>query len=109
MDRIAVITGSDRGMGKETALALAHNHDTVIMACIDIENANRTCAEIKSLSGNQNVFVYKIDLASMSSIKQFVRSFLQDFDHVNILINNAGIITMNHAITEDGFGNIMAV
>jgi NAD(P)-dependent dehydrogenase (short-subunit alcohol dehydrogenase family) len=96
-------------MGKETALALANNHDTVIMACIDIENANSTCDEIKSLSGNKNVFVYKIDLASSVSIKQFVRSFLQDFDHINILINNAGIITMNHAITGDGFGNIMAV
>ncbi|GHU18878.1 oxidoreductase [Spirochaetia bacterium] len=109
MDRIAIVTGSDRGMGKETALALAHHRYTVIMACIDIPNANITCDEIKSITGNQNVFVYKIDLASIAAIKQFVQSFLQDFDHVNILINNAGIITMDHAITEDGFGNIMAV
>jgi NAD(P)-dependent dehydrogenase (short-subunit alcohol dehydrogenase family) len=109
MDRIAIVTGSDRGMGKETALALANNHDTVIMACIDIENAYTACAEIKALSGNKNVFVYNIDLASGASIKQFVRSFLQDFDHVNILINNAGIITMDYEITEDGFERIMAV
>ncbi|GHT61108.1 oxidoreductase [Spirochaetia bacterium] len=109
MDRIAIVTGSDRGMGRETALALAHHQYTVIMACIDIPNANITCDEIKSITGNKNVFVYKIDLASIAAIKQFVQSFLQDFDHVNILINNAGIITMDHAITEDGFGNIMAV
>jgi NAD(P)-dependent dehydrogenase (short-subunit alcohol dehydrogenase family) len=79
------------------------------MACIDIENANTTCAEVKSLSGNENVFVQKIDLSSGASIKQFVRAFSRDFDHVNILINNAGIITMKHEITEDGFENIMAV
>jgi NAD(P)-dependent dehydrogenase (short-subunit alcohol dehydrogenase family) len=109
MDKIAIVTGSDRGMGKETAFALAHNHHTVIMACIDIPNANATCDEIKSLTGNKNVFVYKIDLASIPAIKQFVRSFLQDFDHVNILINNAGIITMDYKITEDGFEKIMAV
>ncbi|GHV11522.1 oxidoreductase [Spirochaetia bacterium] len=109
IDRIAIVTGSDRGMGKETALALAHNHYTVIMACIDIPNANITCDEIKRMSGTENVFVYNIDLASIASIKQFVRTFLQNFDHVNILINNAGIITMNHEITEDGFEKIMAV
>ncbi|GHT65602.1 oxidoreductase [Spirochaetia bacterium] len=109
MNRIAIVTGSDRGMGKETALALANNHFTVIMACIDIPNANITCAEIKKRSGNENVFVKKIDLSSIASIKQFVQSFLQDFDHVNILINNAGIVTMKHEITEDGFGNIVAV
>jgi NAD(P)-dependent dehydrogenase (short-subunit alcohol dehydrogenase family) len=109
MDRIAIVTGSDRGMGKETALALAKKHYSVIMACIDIPNANCACDEIKALSGNSNVFVYKIDLSSIASIKQFVQSFLQDFDHINILINNAGIITMDYEITEDGFEKIMAV
>ncbi|MDR0877004.1 MAG: SDR family oxidoreductase [Treponema sp.] len=109
MDRIAIVTGSDRGMGKETALALANNHYSVIMACIDIPNASRAGDEIKSMSGNKNVFVYKIDLSSIASIKQFVQSFLRDFDHINILINNAGIITMDHEITEDGFEKIMAV
>jgi NAD(P)-dependent dehydrogenase (short-subunit alcohol dehydrogenase family) len=79
------------------------------MACIDIPNANRTGDEIKKNSGNNNVFVYKIDLSSIASITQFVQSFLQDFDHVNIVINNAGIITMDYEITEDGFEKIMAV
>jgi NAD(P)-dependent dehydrogenase (short-subunit alcohol dehydrogenase family) len=109
MDRVAIVTGSDRGMGKETALALANNHYTVIMACIDIPNANITCDEVKSSSGNKNVFVYKIDLSSIASITQFVQSFLQDFDHINILINNAGITTMDYEITEDGFERTMAV
>ncbi|GHV50820.1 oxidoreductase [Spirochaetia bacterium] len=109
MGRIAIVTGSDRGMGKETALALAHHRYTVIMACIDIPNANITCDEIKRLSDNQNVFVKKIDLSSIASIKEFARAFLQDFDQVNILINNAGIVTMNHEITEDGFEKTMAV
>jgi NAD(P)-dependent dehydrogenase (short-subunit alcohol dehydrogenase family) len=109
MDRIAIVTGSDRGMGKETALALAEKQYTVIMACIDIQNANRTCDEIKKISGNDKVFVYKIDLSSIASITQFVQSFLQNFNRVNILINNAGIITMDYEITEDGFEKIMAV
>ncbi|GHV80090.1 hypothetical protein AGMMS49944_18810 [Spirochaetia bacterium] len=47
MDRIAIVAGSDRGMGRETALALAEKHYTVIMACINIPNANRTGDEIK--------------------------------------------------------------
>jgi NAD(P)-dependent dehydrogenase (short-subunit alcohol dehydrogenase family) len=109
MDRIAIITGSDRGLGKETALALANNHYSVIMACIDIQNAGRAGDEIKSMSGNKNVFVYKIDLSSIASIKQFTQSFLQDFDHVNIVINNAGITAMNYEITGEGFEKTMAV
>jgi NAD(P)-dependent dehydrogenase (short-subunit alcohol dehydrogenase family) len=109
MNRIAIVTGSDRGMGKETALALAEKHCTVIMACIDIQNANRTCDEIKKISGNNKVFVYKIDLSSMASITQVVRSFLQNFNRVNILINNAGITAVRREITEDGFEKTMAV
>jgi NAD(P)-dependent dehydrogenase (short-subunit alcohol dehydrogenase family) len=109
MDRIAIVTGSDRGMGKETALALAENHCTVIMACIDTENANRTGEEIKKTSGSDMVFVYKIDLSSIASIRQFVESFLQNFDHVNILVNNAGITTPRREITEDGFERTMAI
>ncbi|GHV64078.1 oxidoreductase [Spirochaetia bacterium] len=109
MSRIAIVTGADRGMGKETALALAKNHYTVIMACIDIQNADLTRDEIKSISGNKNIFVKKIDLSSVLSIKQFVQSFLQDFNRVNILINNAGITSMKYEITEDGFEKTMAV
>jgi NAD(P)-dependent dehydrogenase (short-subunit alcohol dehydrogenase family) len=109
MNRIAIITGSDRGMGRETALALALNHYTVIMACMDMENAHLACSEIKTISGNENVFVYEIDLSSIASIKCFVQSFLQNFNHVNILINNAGIVTQKYEITEDGFERTVAV
>jgi NAD(P)-dependent dehydrogenase (short-subunit alcohol dehydrogenase family) len=109
MDKIAIITGADSGMGRETALALANKNYIVIMASMNITNAHIVCDEIKLMSGNKNVAVYKIDLSSIASIKQFVQTFLHDFRFVNILINNAGITTLKHEITEDGFEKTMAV
>jgi len=100
---IAIVTGANRGIGKETAVALAFRGYTVVMACRNMAEAGIVCDEICSQSGNRNVYAFELDLASFDSIRQFVTMFANKFGKLNILINNAGITTQNYEKTTDGF------
>jgi NAD(P)-dependent dehydrogenase (short-subunit alcohol dehydrogenase family) len=100
---IAIVTGANRGIGKETAIALAERKYTVVMACRNVEQAQIAANKIRSVSGNPNVFAFELDLSSFDSIKGFSKAFSENFGKLNILINNAGITTQDYAITPDGF------
>ncbi|MDD5185322.1 MAG: SDR family NAD(P)-dependent oxidoreductase [Paludibacter sp.] len=95
INKIAIITGANRGIGKETALALALKKYTVVMACRNLVQAEVVCTEIKAQSANPNVFVYELDLSSFDSIHRFGKLFSENFGKLNILINNAGITQRN--------------
>jgi retinol dehydrogenase 12 len=101
--RVAIVTGSNSGIGKETALALAHEKYSVVLACRNIESGKIACEEIKAKTLNENVFVYKVDVSSIASIKEFVLNFKKQFAKLNLLVNNAGITTQKYEITSDGF------
>jgi NAD(P)-dependent dehydrogenase (short-subunit alcohol dehydrogenase family) len=102
-EKVAIVTGSNSGIGKETALELAKQNYTVIMACRNIESAKKVSENIKSESGNEKVFVYELDLCSFASIRQFISSFRQHHSHLMLLINNAGITTQKFEKTADGY------
>ena len=89
--KTAIITGSNTGIGKETALDLAKRGARVILACRDIKKANEVAEEIRKLSGNGNVIVEKLDLASLESVRSFAEKINKQEDKINILINNAGM------------------
>ncbi|KAG5281330.1 hypothetical protein AALO_G00070050 [Alosa alosa] len=89
--KTVLITGGNSGIGKETAVALAIRGARVIIACRDVDKAQKAVREIKARSHNVNVVYMELDLANMRSIREFCTSFLQKEKRLNILINNAGI------------------
>ena len=64
-DKIVLITGADGGIGRETTRGIAKNGATIIMACIDLNLARPVCEAIKQESGNSNLDLMQIDLASL--------------------------------------------
>ena len=70
--KVVVITGANTGIGRETALDLAKRGARVYLACRDLTKAEATKADIVQQSGNENVFVMKLDLTSLESVRQFV-------------------------------------
>lgn len=62
----------------------------VVMACRDLTRAKSAADEIRRSTGNGNVVVRHLDLASLCSIRQFTREFLDSEDRLDVLINNAG-------------------
>lgn len=99
---IAIVTGGNRGIGKETVIGLAEKKYTVIMACRDVAGSSPVCSEIKEITGNENIFVMKLDVSSAESITEFVAEFIVRFRKVNILVNNAGISSSRKQETVDG-------
>ncbi|XP_074510454.1 retinol dehydrogenase 13 [Sebastes fasciatus] len=107
--KTVLITGANTGIGKETTRDLARRGARVVMACRDLTRAERAAEEIRQSTGNGNVVIRHLDLASVYSIRQFAKDFLDSEDRLDILINNAGVMMCPRWLTEDGFETQLAV
>uniref|UniRef100_A0A3P8RPP6 Uncharacterized protein n=1 Tax=Amphiprion percula TaxID=161767 RepID=A0A3P8RPP6_AMPPE len=101
--KTVLITGANTGIGKETALDMAQRGARVILACRDMTRARIAADEIRQRSGNGNVVVKKLDLASLQSVRDLVKDVQENEARLDILINNAGIMMCPKWETEDSF------
>ena len=90
----AIVTGSNAGIGYEVALDLAKRGARVILACRDLINGKKAMLDIRKKANNNNVFVERIDLASLDSVSEFAMRVLNREDKINILVNNAGLFSI---------------
>lgn len=88
----AVITGATSGIGVETARALAAAGAEVVLAVRRIDAGNQTAAQISVATGNPAVTAARLDVADLSSVRDFVSAF--DGRPVHMLINNAGVMAL---------------
>ncbi|KAL2088658.1 hypothetical protein ACEWY4_015557 [Coilia grayii] len=101
--KTVLITGANTGIGKETAVDLAGRGARVILACRDLGRAERAAGEIRKRSGNGNVVVKQLDLASLQSVRTLATDLTASEERLDILINNAGIMMCPKWRTEEGF------
>ena len=109
IDKTVIITGANTGIGLETAVELAKRRARVILACRSTEKGEKATKEVKKRSGNDNVVFHQLDLASLNSVRSFARLVLEREPHIDVLINNAGVMYSTYARTEDGFELHMGV
>ncbi|KAL6489022.1 hypothetical protein MHYP_G00027630 [Metynnis hypsauchen] len=107
--KTALITGANTGIGKETARDLARRGARVVMACRDLTRAENAAEEIQRTTGNGNVVIRHLNLASLYSVREFAKDFLATEERLDILINNAGVMMCPKWITEDGYETQLAV
>jgi NAD(P)-dependent dehydrogenase (short-subunit alcohol dehydrogenase family) len=107
--KIVLITGADGDIGRETTKGIAEKGATIVMACMDKSAAIPVCESIKQETGNQNIEVMQIDLASLGSIREFTTEFKKNHQYLHLLINNAGIFAMKRHETPDGFESTMGI
>ena len=108
-DQVIIVTGSNSGIGKATAKALAGMGATIVMAVRNLESGRKAREEIVSDTGSQSVSVMICDLASKDSIKRFVEEFKKAFARLDVLINNAGAVFAKRQLSVDGIESSMAV
>ena len=89
-DKVAIVTGGGRGIGRGIALALARNGADVVIAEIIDENGRKTAGEVEGL-GRKSLAI-AADVTDQDSVEGLVREVLTHFGHIDILVNNAGII-----------------
>ncbi|WP_413303920.1 SDR family NAD(P)-dependent oxidoreductase [Bacillus sp. 1P10SD] len=102
--KIVMITGATSGIGRSAALEVAKSGATIVIVCRSREKGIQTKAWIEDKTGNKHVDILLMDLASMSSIRQGIQRFKERYDHLDILINNAGVLPASKEMirTEDG-------
>jgi len=108
-NKVVIITGANKGIGKEAAKQIAKLGAKVYMACRSLDSANQAKEEIIGETGNQNVFVKHLDLASVDSIQKFAASFKEEESKLDVLINNAGLWTKTKKLTDINVEQTFAV
>lgn len=90
-NKIALITGSSRGIGRATALRLAQEGCSVAINYIkDEKSANSAVEEIKKLG--RKAIAIKADVADEEQVKEMINKVIKEYGKIDILVNNAGIV-----------------
>ncbi|MEO5887895.1 MAG: SDR family oxidoreductase [Anaerolineales bacterium] len=88
-DKVIVITGANSGIGKAASIQLAKLGATVVMACRSEERGMQALDEVRYAAESSNVSMMQVDMSSQKSIRQFVSSFNERYQHLDVLIHNA--------------------
>ena len=91
-NKIAIVTGSGRGIGKSTVLELAKEGAKVVVSDIDIKECQNVCDEIKKIGSD--AIAVKCDISKKSDVDAMIKKTMQKFQKIDILINNAGVVLM---------------
>ena len=90
MNKVVLVTGASRGIGKACALEFAKNgYDVVVNYVNDDISANYTVDEIKKMGVNS--IAIKCDISNETSVKEMVDTVIEKFGRIDVLVNNAGI------------------
>ena len=108
-DKVVLVTGAGKGIGKEIALACA-------AAGADIVAGSRTVSEVEQVAEEvrktgRRAAAWQLDVAEVSSVEEFVRKTLDAFGKIDVLVNNAGVNKVQPAldVTEEDFDYIVDV
>ncbi len=108
-NRICLITGANSGIGKETAKALARKGMHIIMVCRNPDTALTARQEVLEQSTTKKVDLYLCDLSVQDQVVDLARKIRQDYDRLDVLINNAGLVLQTRKTTPDGLEATMAI
>ncbi len=108
-DKVILITGSTDGIGRQAALELAALGSTVIVHGRDASRGKTVVEEIQTATGNQKVDLFTADLSSQKQVRQLATEVTRRYDHLHVLINNAGVFMNERQVTEDGLETTFAV
>ena len=101
--RVAVITGSNTGIGYQTAAVLADRGANVVLAVRNLDKGRAARAQILAASPSADVSVQELDLTSLESVRGAAQALQSDYPRIDLLINNAGVAWTPKRTTKDGF------
>lgn len=104
--KVVVVTDANSGVGYVVALEIARMGAHVVLACRNEERGQAAAAKIQqeigsSSTGGKAEFM-QLDVGSLVSVKTFSEPFQSSHDRLDVLVNNAGIMGVPHALSPDG-------
>lgn len=109
INKACVITGCNSGIGLESCLELARQGFEVFMLMRDSDKSARAHKEVLSAAGGGTVHYFKVDLSSMQAVRKVAKKVLAKAEKIDLLINNAGILTRKETRTSEGLELTLAV
>ena len=108
-ERVALVTGASAGIGLYTALGLARAGFRVIIAGRDRARTEAACRTVAERAGSAPVEAAVADFASLAAVRRLAAAVLATHDRLDLLVNNAGLMTPRFQLSEDGYELTIAV
>lgn len=91
-NKVVIVTGSSRGIGKATALAFAREGAKVVITSRNKRDCEQTAREVADAGGE--CIVYACDVSKVKDVNNMVKQTLKAFGKIDILVNNAGVFAL---------------
>ncbi len=108
-NKVAIVTGARRGIGKAIALELAKKGASVVVSDINLEEQKQVVEEIKNLG--QKALAIKADVTRKKEINSMIEKTINEFGQIDILVNNAGISGLKQfeSMTEKDWDKVLDI
>jgi NAD(P)-dependent dehydrogenase (short-subunit alcohol dehydrogenase family) len=107
--KVCLVTGATSGIGRETAIGLAERGATVIVHGRDPARGREAVADIARRTGRRDVSLLVADLSSQAEVRRLAAELRARHDRLDVLVNNAAVITPRRTTTVDGLETQLAV
>jgi NAD(P)-dependent dehydrogenase (short-subunit alcohol dehydrogenase family) len=107
--KVVIVTGGNSGLGYESVKAFAEKGATVVLASRSYDKGNAAREDLLKGKPSGEIAVMELDLGDLSSVKKFADSFQKEYDRLDVLLNNAGIMMTPYGLTQDGLESQMGV
>jgi NAD(P)-dependent dehydrogenase (short-subunit alcohol dehydrogenase family) len=101
--KVIIVTGANSGIGFEATKEFVRKGARTILACRNMDKAQAALAQIQAEIPDAEADVRYLDLANLASVHQFAETFKANYDRLDVLVNNAGIMMAPYGTTGDGF------
>ena len=104
-----MVTGSGRGIGKQTALTFARAGADIVVVDMDLPTAEKTAKEVSSMG--RKAVVFRVDVSRRPEVEDVVKRAIAECGHIDVLVNNAGTIVRKPMLefTDDDWSRVLNV